>query len=153
MARLNRLRSRSEGNALVEFAMVLPLLLLVIAGIVDFGFTFQRYEVVTNAAREGARIAVLPGYTTADVQARVRTYIEEGLNMSTAQVNAAIGTPLLEAVSITPAGGMTFNAARVTVTFTHNYLLLGPIVNLATGGSFGTQVTLTARSTMRLETF
>ena len=39
-----------------------PLLLFVILGIVDFGFLFQRMEVVTNAAREGARIAVLPGY-------------------------------------------------------------------------------------------
>ena len=31
-------------------------------GIIDFGFLFQRYEVVTNAAREGARVAILPGY-------------------------------------------------------------------------------------------
>ena len=56
------------GNALVEFALVLPLLMLVFAGIVDFGFLFQRYEVITNAAREGARLAVLPGYGTTDVQ-------------------------------------------------------------------------------------
>ena len=43
-----------RGAALVEFALALPLLLVVIAGIVDFGFTLQRYEVITNAAREGA---------------------------------------------------------------------------------------------------
>jgi Flp pilus assembly protein TadG len=48
------------GAELIEFAFVLPLLLLVIVGIFDFGFLFQRYEVVTNAAREGARAAVLP---------------------------------------------------------------------------------------------
>ena len=65
-------RGRSEDGAqLVEFALVLPLLLLVMLGIAEFGFMFQRYEVVTNAAREGARLAVLPGYTDADVQARV----------------------------------------------------------------------------------
>ena len=46
----------------MEFALTLPLLLVVIAGIVDFGFVFQRYEVITNAAREGARLASLPGY-------------------------------------------------------------------------------------------
>ena len=57
-------RGRSEDGAqLVEFALVLPLLLLVVLGIAEFGFIFQRYEVVTNAAREGARMAVLPGYT------------------------------------------------------------------------------------------
>ena len=48
-----------------------PLLLLVMLGIMDFGFLFQRYEVVTTAAREGARVAILPGYQDADVRARV----------------------------------------------------------------------------------
>ena len=43
-----------RGAALVEFALALPMLLVVLAGIVDFGFVFQRYEVITNAAREGA---------------------------------------------------------------------------------------------------
>ncbi len=50
--------------------MVLPLLLLVMFGIVDFGFLFQRYVVLTNAAMEGARVAVLPGYTDTDAEAR-----------------------------------------------------------------------------------
>ena len=44
-------------------------------GIMDFGLLFQRYETVTNAAREGARVAVLPGYAQADVQARVTQYL------------------------------------------------------------------------------
>ena len=64
-----------RGAELIEFALVFPLLLLVILGIVDFGFLFQRMEVVTNAAREGARVGVLPGYLQADVQARVTQYI------------------------------------------------------------------------------
>ena len=60
-----RQRLRSErGAELIEFALVFPVLLLVVLGIVDFGFLFQRMEVVTNAAREGARMAVLPGYST-----------------------------------------------------------------------------------------
>ena len=42
-----------RGSELVEFALVFPLLLMVVLAIVDFGFMFQRYEVVTNAAREG----------------------------------------------------------------------------------------------------
>ena len=55
---------RSErGAELIEFALVFPTLLLVMLGIIDFGFLFQRYEVVTNAAREGARVAILPGYS------------------------------------------------------------------------------------------
>ena len=56
-------------------ALVIPILLLVVLGIVDFAFVFQRYEAVTNATREGARVAVLPGYTEPDVQSRVQSYI------------------------------------------------------------------------------
>src|SRR5713226_8706707 len=46
-----------RGAELIEFALVTPVLLLLGLGICDFGFLFQRYEVVTNAAREGARAA------------------------------------------------------------------------------------------------
>ena len=68
-------RGRGErGSELIEFALVFPLLLMVVLAIADFGFLFQRYEVLTNAAREGARVAVLPGYTTADIQVRVTSY-------------------------------------------------------------------------------
>ena len=49
-----RLKSQ-RGAELIEFALIFPLLLLVLLGIVDFGFLFQRYEVLTNATREGAR--------------------------------------------------------------------------------------------------
>ena len=74
-----RVRSQS-GAELVEFALVLPILLLVFGGIVDFGLLLQRQQVITNAAREGARLAVLPGYTSTDVQARVTQFVREGIN-------------------------------------------------------------------------
>ena len=54
--------SPSAVPSLIEFALVFPMLLLVMLGIIDFGRLFQRYEVLTNAAREGTRVAVLPGY-------------------------------------------------------------------------------------------
>ena len=72
-----RRRNSEAGAELIEFALVFPLLLMIILGIVDFALMFQRYEVVTNAVREGARVAVLPGYTETDVQARVASYIAE----------------------------------------------------------------------------
>ncbi|MCH7720860.1 MAG: pilus assembly protein, partial [Planctomycetes bacterium] len=55
------------GAELIELALVLPILLLVLGGIMDFGFLFLRYEVVTNAAREGARIGVLRSRGFGDV--------------------------------------------------------------------------------------
>ena len=51
-------RLRSErGQALIEMALTLPLLLLICVGIFEFGRAYQTWEVLTNAAREGARVA------------------------------------------------------------------------------------------------
>jgi Flp pilus assembly protein TadG len=141
-------RVRSQAGAeLVEFAMVLPIMLLVFGGIVDFGLLLQRQQVVTNAAREGARLAVLPGYTAADVQARVTQFVREGINSSSAAPVASLTT-----VTLTPGSGPAFQAARVQVTLADRFLILGPLVSLAGGsGSFGT-IALQATTTMRVET-
>ena len=72
-------RAASErGQALLETAMVLPIILLVSVGIFEFGRVYQTVQILTNAAREGARLAVLPNATPADVQARVSTYLTAG---------------------------------------------------------------------------
>src|SRR3954462_11071045 len=111
MAVVRRNRWRSErGAELIEFVLVMPLLLLVMCGIFGFGFLFQRYEVLTNAAREGARLAALPGYTETDVTARVNAYLTAG-----GVPGHASTTLVIEAVT---AGGRTFNVARVTVLYT-----------------------------------
>jgi Flp pilus assembly protein TadG len=135
---------RSErGAELIEFAIVLPVLLLIVMGIVDFGFMFQRYVVLTNAAMEGARVAVLPGYQTADVQARVTAYAEGG------GIPAGTVPPAVVADVALPApGGTTWPGKSVTVTHAYGFNYLGPIASLFGGGS-GRTVTLTARSTMR----
>jgi len=141
-------RVRSQAGAeLVEFALVLPILLLVFGGIVDFGLLLQRQQVVTNAAREGARLAVLPGYTSTDVQARVTQFVQQGLNN-----DSAAPVTNLALVTLTPGTGPSFQAAQVSVTLADRFLILGPIVSLAGGtGSFGT-IALTATTTMRVET-
>ena len=147
-------RHRSQSGAeLIEFAFVLPLLLLIIVGIFDFGFLFQRYEVVTNAAREGARAAVLPDYQgqTAAVQSRVQAYL------SNAGLTETLVTPCGTAPCVTVEFGVSvpidathdITASRVTVRYPHQYLFLGPIATLF-GGNF-TSVELQAVSTMRRE--
>ena len=140
-------RLRSErGAELIELALVLPILLLVFAGIVDFGLMMQRMLTISNAAREGARIAVLPGYTLPDVQNRVTQYVREGTGDNTI-TPTTVRTP----VAVDPPGATPpFPAMEVTVSITHNYLFLGPVSGLLGGGSFSA-ITLTARSTMRVE--
>jgi len=76
--RLRRRLGGERGTALIETAMTLPLLLLVSVGIFEFGRAFQTWQVLTNAAREGARLAVMPGSTDATVKARVQTYLTSG---------------------------------------------------------------------------
>jgi len=147
--RIHRTLWASErGAELVEFAFVFPTLLLVMLGIIDFGFLFQRYEVVTNAAREGARVSILPGYTDADVSARVTQYLTaSGLTGST---TVTVDAP--QAIAF--GGGHCVTVRPVTVRYAHEFLFLGPIVglmNMTGGGGSLTNRTLSATSSMRSE--
>jgi hypothetical protein len=143
---MTRLRAgwRSErGAELVEFALVFPILLVVMLGIIDFGFLFQRYEVLTNAAREGARVAILPGYSDADVQARVNQYLTAGGLTGGAAVD--VGPPLA-----VPVGSQCITLRPVTVAYDYEFVFVGPLVGLVGGSGLGTK-TLHATSAMRTE--
>jgi Flp pilus assembly protein TadG len=147
MAEMKKRRGllRTErGAQLVEFALVLPLLLLVVLAIADFGFMFQRYEVLTNAAREGARIAVLPGYTDADVQARVDDYLTAGRVPV-----AGRGLTEVDDGAVVVPGGTTITTRIVTVNYTYTYMFIGAIAGWF-NATYGTQA-LSAVSEMRVE--
>ena len=154
---LQKRRRGERGAALVEFALAVPLLLVVIAGIVDFGFAFQRYEVITNAAREGARMATLPGYTDTAVDSYVRQYVQNGLSLSDSAMSTVMptGSVTVSYADLTVPGAvsgtMTVSTATVNVTYQHSWLLLRPMLSLL-NGSWGTAITLTASSQMRKET-
>lgn len=143
MASMKRFRSE-RGAELVEFALVFPLLLLVTLGIVDFGLMFQRYEVLTNAAREDARVSILPGYNSPDVVARVNQYLQ-ATSLSAATVNTSVGAPQTVAL-----GPTCIRVIPVTVSYVHQWAFVGGIMSYF--GSTFTSKTLTATSTMRTET-
>ena len=124
-------------------AIVLPILLFIFAGIIDFGFMFQRYEVLTNAAREGARIASLPGYQDVDVVNRVESY------MANSGLTDTHPPPIVTPGTMT-VGGCVVQTRTVTVMYHSQFANIGPIAALV-GGSGWTSITLRARSTMRLE--
>lgn len=143
-------RVRSErGAELIEFALVFPLLLMVVLGIVDFGFLFHRMEVITNAAREGARIAVLPGYDTADVRARVQDYVNTGgVPTTSSPANPQVLVDMAFSIPM-PAGTAPMSGKRVEVIYTHQYSFIGPIAGWF-GGSF-TSVPIRGVAIMRDE--
>jgi Flp pilus assembly protein TadG len=150
MASLTRVPNRlseERGAELIEMALVLPLLLLIIMGVIDFGFMFREMNVVTNAAREGARAGILPEYQAdANVANRVQQYLEaSGIGVTCPSAECLVTSPVVDIAS--PTGD--FEAREVRVVIFHDWTFLGPISSLL-GGSF-TSVQLTGRAVMRLE--
>ncbi len=96
---------RRRGATVVEMALVLPLFVAVVLGIVEFGRSMAVGQVVTNAAREGARLAVIEGTTNADVEQRVLDFLNAAINVDAAQVNLSI--------TVTPAPGNTTSTNEV----------------------------------------
>jgi Flp pilus assembly protein TadG len=144
-------RIRGErGAELIETALTLPLILLVVVGIIEFGFVFQKYEVITNAAREGARVLVLPAFGPADAVTRVNQYLTAaGLNPATPGCTNCATVPTPVAPVATNLGGSCIWTVTVSVSYPHSSPFFAGIGNYF-GKSFGTY-TLNASSTMRTE--
>jgi Flp pilus assembly protein TadG len=148
-AALTRLRRRwrtDSGAELVEFALVLPVLLVLIVGVADFALLFHGYQVTTNAAREGARLAILPGYDAnsyATVRTRVTNYLAAGGARGTALTNVA-------PVALDLGGGLTGSGVQVTLTYTHSFLFVGPVIGLI-NGTFANTLTYQTVAQMRTE--
>ena len=133
-----------RGAELVEFALVLPLMLLVMLGIIDFGLLLQRYHVVTNAAREGARVALLPGYSDPDVQARVTQFLTAG------GLTEPAVTTVLPAQSRDIGGGLCIEVRPVTVQYPYSYSAVGAVASYFDGTGFS-RTGLQATAEMRNE--
>jgi Flp pilus assembly protein TadG len=137
-----------RGAALLEMAMTLPLLLFVCIGIIEFGRLYQTWQVMTNAAREGARVAVLPSPTNAGYESRVRQYLDSGGLKSDGTVGVNV-TP----VNVSLGSGGTASGSKVTVTYPFTFMVLQPIAQLVVSGStVGAPITITTAATMRNET-
>jgi Flp pilus assembly protein TadG len=135
-------RNRGEaGMAMVETVIVLPILLMLFFAIVEFGIAFGRWQVVSNAAREGARRAVVfrdpgtcnPGTVEAEVDAAVVTYATS--------LGMTVGSG-----DVTVTGACASGPATVTVSVDHDFLFID---NFAP--SVASSVNLVGTSTMRNE--
>ena len=122
---MNRIRNQ-RGAALLETAITIPLVLLVCVSIFEFGRAYQTWQVLTNAAREGARIAILTETTDAMVTAAVRDYMENG------QLSES-GAATVNVERTVPFGENT--ASRITVTYPFNFMVLNPVVRLVNAAS------------------
>jgi Flp pilus assembly protein TadG len=94
-----------RGAAVVEFAIIVPLLFMLVFGIIEFGRMMMVQQVATNAAREGARKAVLHGMTASEVNKTIDDYMS----------NSSI-TGYTRQVSPDPATAEAGTAMKVTVS-------------------------------------
>jgi len=143
---MKRLKSE-RGAALLEAAITIPLLLLVSVGIFEFGRAFQTWQIITNAAREGARLAVLPDPTPGVVETRVREYMEAG-QLGEAQT-ASIDVNRSSSITVNGAG---VSASQVTIDYPFAFVVLQPVARLiAPATSVGGPLTMRAQAVMRNE--
>jgi len=146
---MKALRQRGHGERgaeLIEMALTLPLLLLVAVSIFEFGRAYQTWQILTNAAREGARVAAMPSVNTGDPEARVRDYMKSGqlTKWDTASVSVTNAT-----ISY---GTGTATAAKVTVDYPFEFIMLNPVAKLLNPNSTtGAPLTITASAQMRNE--
>jgi Flp pilus assembly protein TadG len=132
------MQARVRGTAIVEAAIVLPLLLLLAFGAIEYGWMFVVYGGIVNAARQGARVAITPNATLTDASNQIDTALNNaGLSLSNAQ------KPYSISYSPITIGGTT-NATIVTVGVQYNYVPL-------TGGYVPVPSTLHATVVMMME--
>jgi Flp pilus assembly protein TadG len=138
---------KERGAALLDTALALPMVLLVAVGIFEFGRAYQTWQVVTNATREAARIAVLPNGNLASATERARQYMQSG---QLPEADAA--TVTLTPVTLDLGGGVSVAASNVTVSYPFEFIVLQPVARLVVGGStVGAPFAMTTTAVMRNE--
>ena len=149
---MNRTRSE-KGAELLEAAITIPILLLISVGIFEFGRAYQTSEVLINAAREGARIAVLDGTSDDDIRNRVNQYLRDGgvLKQNPPETVESRGgsIPINRVVALTASS----TASQVQVDLPFSFIMLNPVIRLITPSSTTGKapITLTANAVMRNE--
>jgi len=138
---------RTVGQSLVEFALVLPALLLIFMGILDFGRAVFAYNSLSNAARDGARVAIVDQSTdVGGVPAGATEAANQatGLGLDPSDINDVQVSYLLPDLSGACPSRALGCVAEVTVNY--QYTAITPII-----GSFIGPIDLSATSQLRIE--
>jgi Flp pilus assembly protein TadG len=143
--RRTRVRQGRAGQAVVEFALILPLFMLLVFGTLEFGRAYYDVHLLTNAARGGARLGSLPGKVESDVQSSVNSFMN-----SVGLTNARSTTIVVkDKTGTVRAGGLASAQEGDTVAVTVNYSFTVFAGHLLPG--FSGTVTLKGRCTFRHE--
>ena len=119
-------RQSERGANLVEFALVIPLLVLMLVGVADLGRAFQTYIAVTNAAREGARL----GVKNSEVTAAIRRAVARELGLDEVEDDEALRVVIVEEAA--SFAGVEREVIVLTVEYDYP-LILGGLLGLPGG--------------------
>lgn len=141
-------RRRSPGQALVEFALVIPIFLLLLAGMIDFGIGLYSNMTINNAARDGARLGATNCSAIAcDLAVRARVVAaSSGLNPTvtvTCRDTSNVVVPCRPKQISPPLTGVQ-KGDSVTVNAAYTYNMIWPL-------AFGTQIPMSANVTFMIE--
>ncbi len=142
-----------RGQALVEFALLIPIFLLLLFAIVDFGMGFYSWITVTNSAREGARIgAVHPPLDIAGSPCFGKASLDECIQD---RVRATAGLADQDTkMDVFVSGEEGPSGGSVVVKVDYGYDLISPLaglVKLLSGDTIGPTLNLSSTADMRLE--
>jgi Flp pilus assembly protein TadG len=125
---MNGQKTRKEkGQSLVEFALILPILLLILGGVLDLGRMYYAYIVITDAAAEGVTYATIhppndPSNPSDSSTTEIRTRTLDACGPMSADVQSI--------QVVCPSCPNTTSGDTVTVIVTYNYAILTPFVNV-----------------------
>ncbi len=139
-----------KGASAIEFALVLPLLLIIVFGIIEFSILFYDKAMLTNASREGARLGIVYRYNTSgpnhpndgEIIAVVNQYAQNHLINFDA---GAVITPLIQRT-----GDSSGDSLTVSLSYPYNFLVFSNLLSLI-GAAAPNLITLNALTIMRME--
>lgn len=129
-----RARRERHGAAMVEMALVLPVFLLVTMGIIEFGRAMWVANLVTNAAREGTRMAILDGSSNSQVTGAVQEFLVDTLSVQPGDISVDIAITAAEgnpnpANECSSANQRDLIEIKVTIPFNKVSLIPGNYLN------------------------
>lgn len=129
------MKRTARGQSLVEFALLLPILLLLAVMLLDLGRAIYYYSVIYNAAREGARYGIIHPEDSSGIESAART-LTVGLDQDDLSISSVLPASPAESGDV------------VQVIATYRFRTVTPLANMFVDGGF---IDLTSRSTMYVE--
>jgi Flp pilus assembly protein TadG len=160
-----------EAQSLVEFALIVPMLLILVFGIIDFGLGLRAYISIASATREGARYASIPnppgtftsggagdcnGTTTTTVVGKVCETIN-GLNLANVQnvkveVCDTASPPVCVAASANGSNMLPGKSVRITADYRYYYITpVKALINFVSAGALTNYLTVSSTTDMRIQ--